>query len=723
MNFAEQKVFAKTETEGEMTTDVIVSGANLLVVDDEPRLRDSVTALLRSRSYQVSACEGSQSALAKLMAGGVDLMLLDLNLGDFNGLDLLAMIRRAGIDTAVLVVSGDAAIDSAIGALRLGASDYLRKPYEPEELLHRVDMALQRRCLKHSNLQMAQQLHHSERLHRSLVEASPDLIFMLDDNFCFTFINDRSADLIGHQPSELIGKSILSVIVSSDVERVQYALERIVSQRMIEFRVVCRSDESQTRYFEVNLVPVELDFPHASGESACMGRLYGIARDVTEKRATQERLSYLAYHDVLTGLPNRVLFRDRLGLAMVQARRSGAKVAAMFVDLDRFKLANDTFGHLKGDELLKQAAQRLHGVLRETDTLARVGGDEFTVLLPDLRNREDAIVVASKLVGALAQPFAIDGCDVFLTASVGIAVYPDDGDDSETLLRHADIAMYDIKSQGRNGFGFFLPIMDEMSSRRLSLEGEIRRAMEQGQFELHYQPQVDTQTRQIVGHEALIRWHHPSNGLMSAGSFLDIVEEIGLMTTLTYWVIDQACQTVQSCRLDGRPLSRMSVNVPPEVLSEHDFCTRLIAALDRYGIQHSSFEIEITENAFIADPQAIALKLASLVEKGIRVAIDDFGTQYSSLSYLRHLPVTTLKIDQSFVREIEKGKEDSPIVRAIVAIARGLNLHLVAEGVETDVQASYLQSLGVHEMQGYLFGRPARRVGWTSAAPASCVLS
>lgn len=706
-----------------MVTDTVVSGANLLVVDDEPRLRDSVTALLRSRAYKVVACEGSQSALARLMAGGVDLMLLDLHLGDIDGLDLLAMIRRAGIDTAVLVVSGDAAIDSAIGALRLGATDYVRKPYEPEELLHRVDMALQRRRLKRSNLQMAQRLHHSERLHRSLVEASPDLIFTLDENFCFTFINDRSIDLIGHEPQALLGSSILSVIVSSDVERVHYALERIDSQRMIEFRVVCRNDESQTRYFEVNLVPVELELPHVPGGSARTGKLYGIARDVTEKKATQERLAYLAYHDVLTGLPNRVLFRDRLGLAMVQARRSGAKVAAMFVDLDRFKLANDTFGHLKGDELLKQAAQRLQRVLRETDTLARVGGDEFTVLLPDMHSREDATVVASKLVGALAQPFSIDGCDVFLSASVGIAVYPDDGEDSETLLRHADIAMYDIKSQGRNGFGFFLPIMDEMSSRRLSLEGELRRALELGQFELHYQPQVDTLSRQIVGHEALIRWHHPSKGLISAGGFLDIVEEIGMMTTLTYWVIEQACQTVQSCRQEGRPLSRMSVNVPPEVLAESDFCAKLIAALDRYAIAHSCFEIEITENAFIADPQSIAMKLASLVEKGIRVAIDDFGTQYSSLSYLRHLPVTTLKIDQSFVREIEKGKEDSPIVRAIVAIARGLDLHLVAEGVETDIQASYLESLGVHEMQGYLFGRPASRVGWGRVAQPGYTLA
>ncbi len=693
-----------------ITVKSTTSEPKLLVVDDEPRLRDSVAMMLRSRAYQVATCEDIQSALSHLMAGGVDLMLLDLHLGEVNGLDLLAMIRRAGIDTAVLVVSGDAAIDSAIGALRLGATDYVRKPYEPEELLHRVDMALQRRNLKRANVEMAQQLHHSERLHRSLVEASPDLIFTLDENFCFTFINDRATDLLGRSPDQLLGESIFSIIVPSDMERTSYALERVRTQHVIEFRVVCLNDEAQARYFEVSLVPVELDLTGLSGVVPRKSSLYGVARDVTDKKATQERLTYLAYHDVLTGLPNRVLFRDRLGLTMVQAKRSGAKVAAMFIDLDRFKLANDTFGHLKGDELLKQAAQRLQCVLRETDTLARVGGDEFTVLLPDLRSREDATIVASKLVDAVAKPFVINGCDVFLTASIGIAIYPDDGDDVETLLRHADIAMYDIKSQGRNGFGFFLPIMDELSSRRLNLEGEIRRALEQGQFALHYQPQVDTKSRCVVGHEALIRWHHPSKGLIAAGAFLDIVEEIGMMGPLTYWVIERACQTIQACQKIGKPLARMSVNVPPEVLADSDFCTRLIGMLDQYGVAHHSFEIEITENAFIADPQAIAMKLSDLVEKGIRVAIDDFGTQYSSLSYLRHLPVTTLKIDQSFVREIEKGREDSPIIRAIVAIASGLNLHLVAEGVETDIQAVYLASLGVHEMQGYLFGKPSSRV-------------
>ncbi|WP_041702884.1 putative bifunctional diguanylate cyclase/phosphodiesterase [Pseudogulbenkiania sp. NH8B] len=685
---------------GKVAENHLGTNAKLLVVDDEPRMRESLCLLLRGRNYDVRACHDGQSALEQLMAGGVDLMLLDLHLGDMNGLDLLGMIRRAGIDTEVLVVSGDTAFDSAVCALRSGASDYVCKPYAVEELMHRVELALQRRSLARANLAMALQLHTSERMHRSLVEASPDLIFTLDERFCFTFANERSHGLIGYSPQELLGQSLLDLVLPVDAERVRYVLEHRTGQRAIEFRIVSRGGEIAERHFEASLVPVALDLPQLSS------RLYGVARDVTDKKHAEHRMAYLAYHDLLTGLPNRALFRDRLGLAIMQAKRKGRQVAVLFVDLDRFKLANDTFGHIKGDELLKQVGQRLQCVLRECDTLARLGGDEFTILLPDLSGKEDAALLAGKLVKEVAAPFSIDGDDVFLTVSIGIAVFPDDGDDIETLLRHADIAMYQVKAQGKNGFGFFLPVMDAAASQRLRMENEVRRALELEQFELYYQPQVEFDSRRIIGCEALIRWPHPTRGLVPPGAFLGVIEEIGLMKPLTYWVIERACQTLREWKLAGLELSRMSVNVPPELLVDDDFYDYLIATVDRYGIRRQSFEIEITENAFIADQQAMSLKLAGLAEEGIRVAIDDFGTQYSSLSYLRHLPVTTLKIDQSFVREIEAGKEDSPIVRAIVAIATGLNLNLVAEGVETEVQADYLGSLGAVEMQGYLFGKP-----------------
>lgn len=677
----------------------------LLVVEDEERLRESVCALLRSRAYEVRACDQGQLALGELMAGGIDLMLLDLHLGDITGLELLEMIRRAGMDTAVLVVSGDTAIDAAIGALRLGATDYVTKPYEPEELLHRVDMAFERRSLQRQTQQMEQQLQSSERIHRFLVDASPDLIFTLDEKFRFTFLNQRATNLIGCQAEALLGQPFLSIVVPGDVERVQYALERVGDHRALEFRIFFNGDAREERHFEASLVPVAGALSRMPGHDAASSRLYGVARDVTEKKAAEDRLAYLAYHDVLTGLPNRTLFRDRLSLSTVQARRNGSMVAVMLVDLDRFKIANDTFGHLKGDELLREVAQRLQGSLRETDTLSRLGGDEFTILLTGLQSKADAARVASKLVAEVAEPFTINRCDVFLTASIGIAIYPGDGEDGETLLRHADLAMYQVKSQGKNGFEFFTPEMDLVSGLRLSLEGEIRRALDQEQFELHFQPQIDFSTGEMIGCEALIRWRHPSRGLVPAGSFLSVIEEIGMMGPLTDWVLETACRALREWRQEGLIPPRMSINVPPAILAEPDFCERIVTKVDHYGIPHASFEIELTENAFIAEQDAVALKLARLSESGIRVAIDDFGTQYSSLSYLRSLPVTTLKIDQSFVREIVVGREDSPIVRAIVAIAQGLGLNLVAEGVETDLQAAYLDSLGVREMQGFLFGK------------------
>jgi len=697
-------------------------GVKLLVVDDEPLLRDSLCAILRHAGYGVQGCESGQEALAALMAGGIDLILLDLHLGDIDGLDLLGMIRSARLEAAVIVISGDSMVESAIGALRLGASDYLRKPYEVEVLLHAVRRVLQRRHLERTNREIARQLEQSETQHRFLVEASPDLIFTLDEEFRFTYVNDRSVELTGYAPRELQGQSILSVIVPQDVDKLRYSLERADSgQRNVEFRIFRNTDGSEERHFDAVLVPARFEAPRGALAGGFSSLVYGIARDVTARKSAEDRLAHLAYHDILTGLPNRALFCDRLGLAMVQARRGGSKVAVLFIDLDRFKLANDTFGHLKGDELLKLVSGRLQGSLREMDTLARLGGDEFIVLLTGLNAPEDAGVVAHKLVADMAEPFLIGGAEVFLTASIGIALFPHHGEDIETLVRHADIAMYHVKSQGKNGFGYFLPDMGELSSRRFALENEIRRAIDHDQFDLYYQPQVDSDSRRVIGCEALIRWHHPERGLVAAGGFLPVVEEIGLMANLTDWVIERACRDLKVWQATGLELPRMAVNISPAVLDDEEFGERLVGILDRHGVSHRAFEIELTENVFISDQQTISARLAALAERGIRIAIDDFGTQYSSLSYLRNLPVDTIKIDQCFVREIEQGKEDSTIIRAIVAIASGLGLHVVAEGVETSLQANFLKSVGAREMQGFLFGRPMTRDDFTRLLNESLV--
>ena len=616
------------------------------------------------------------------------------------------MLRQASLDVAIIVISGDSMIESAIGALRLGANDYLRKPYAPQVLLHTVENVLHRRDLEKSNRAMATRLEGSERMHRFLVNSSPDLIFTLDEHFNFAFVSVRATQMLGRHAESLVGQSFLSIVFDEDHERTRYTLDRVrKGECSTELRFVSRESGEQ-RHFDVNLIPTDFSYSDlARGEQRHNG-IYVVARDISERKQASDHLAYLAYHDVLTGLPNRALFRDRVGLAVIQAKRSGMTVAAMFIDLDRFKLANDTFGHQKGDELLKEVARRLGQGLRETDTLARIGGDEFTVLLPNLRSREDAARVAGKLVADMAAPFQLSGSEIFLTASIGISIYPDDGESIDTLLRHADIAMYYVKSHGKNGFGFFSRTMGEASSRRLSLENEVRHGLERRQLALYYQPQVDTVTKKIVGLEALSRWQHPTRGVVAAGNFIPVVEEIGLMPALTFWVIETACRDLRGWWDRGFDVQRMSVNVSPCVLEIEDFQERLLITLANFGIPHDRFEIEITENVFIGDRQKITDRLLAISRESIRIAIDDFGTQYSSLSYLRHLPVSTLKIDQSFVREIVRADDSSPIVRAIIAIAAGLGLNVVAEGVETDVQAEFLSVQGCREMQGFLYGRP-----------------
>lgn len=682
--------------------------ARIMVVDDEPLLRESLLALLGMRGYRGLGCEGGRAALAALMGGeAVDLILLDLNLLDISGLDLLEMLRRAGFDMPVIVVSGDAAIDSAIRALRLGADDFVRKPCEQTMLMHTVEKVLRRRWLEKNNVDMAQRLENSEQMYRFLVDTLPEFIFTLDDSYAFSFVSQRAAGLFGCSNENLIGGSLFDRVLLEDVERLRYVLEQVNGgERIVEFRVLSEGDEPDVRYLEATLIPVDFSPRRYVGSEARSSSIYGVARDISEKKLSDDRLAFLAYHDVLTNLPNRALFRDRVGLAIMQAKRSNSMLATMFVDLDRFKVVNDNFGHQKGDDLLKEMAARLLLELRETDTLARIGGDEFTVLLPSIRSKQDAERVAAKLVQAATRPFLISGQEVFLSASIGIAVFPGDGDDIECLLRHADIAMYSVKSQGKNDFGFFLPELGETSSRRLNLEGEIRKAFDLGQFELYYQPQMDVEQQRLVGVEALIRWNHPSGKLVAAGGFLPMVEELGMMPTLTYWVIEQACRDCRAWLDQGLMIERFSVNVPPGMLQGDEFCDRVLAAIARHDIPGSVFEIELTENVFIADYSVVSRCLLRLAEQGIRIAIDDFGTQYSSLSHLHNLPVTTLKIDQSFVREIEGDTPDSPIIRSILAIAHGLGLSVVAEGVETECQKNYLSSVGAREMQGYLFGRP-----------------
>ena len=686
----------------------------ILVVDDQPRMLQSLQELMTISGYKVITALGGQQAVQQLREYDVGLMLLDLNMPGFSGHQVMDFVDEQKLDTTVVVVSGETSFDAVSQVLRRRAHDYVRKPYVPDELLHTVENALKSRHLESDNRLINDKLVRSEKLHRYLVNNSPDVVYMLDREGRFSFINERIVPLLGYECEELIGVHYRDLVHIEDVEQAGYVFSartiEDASPRNAELRFKCKDHDRAPKYFEINTIPIELNtkdiFEEGGGEDSFVG-IYGVARDISERKEAERTINFQAYHDLLTRLPNRALFKDRLNLAVAQAKRSGQQMAVMFLDLDRFKLINDTLGHLYGDELLQQVSQRLQDCLREGDTLARFGGDEFTLLLPQISGRADATVIAKKMIEMMRQPFAIEGVEVYVTISVGIAMYPHDGTTMDMLVKNADIAMYHIKGRGKNDYQFFSPDMNEASMRRLSLERDMRKGLESDQFVLYFQPQVDVITGQIVAVEALLRWQHPSLGLIAPTDFIAVAEETGLILPLGEWVIREACSVLKSWRDMGITDARMAINLSAMQIEHKNFVSLVKEVLQQNALAGHDLEMEITENLIMQDMDNSIKKLIQLSELGVQIAIDDFGTGYSSLSYLQKLPIHTLKIDRSFVHEIQEGPVDACIVDAVIAMARGLKLNLIAEGVETKRQMDYLRAQGCGEMQGFFFGVPA----------------
>ncbi|MDR3586625.1 MAG: EAL domain-containing protein [Desulfosporosinus sp.] len=430
-----------------------------------------------------------------------------------------------------------------------------------------------------------------------------------------------------------------------------------------------------------------------------------VFHDVSDKRNLMKELSHQAHHDALTGLPNRLLFNEYLNQALAQAACRQGKLAVLFLDLDRFKLINDTMGHNLGDLLLNVVAERIRETLREGDILARQGGDEFLVLLSEISHIQEVVTVSERILGVFSQPLMLDGNEVYISTSIGISLYPTDGSDLETLVKQADTAMYYAKEQGRNNYQFFTAGLNIKANQRLSTENSLRKALARGEFVLHYQPQVDMESGCIVGLEALIRWNSAEQGIVAPLSFIPIAEETGLIVPIGEWVLRTACAQNKAWQEQGYPHLSMAVNISARQFREPNFIKLVANILKEIGMDPQWLELEITESVAMQNGEASVEMLSFFKELGIRISIDDFGTGFSSLNYLRRMPIDTLKIDQSFIRDISTGKNGEEVITAIIQLAKNLRLKVIAEGVETNSQWSFLKTKQCNEMQGFLFSK------------------
>ena len=668
--------------------------ARILVVEDESIVAADIQDRLEALGYEVPATVGWGEKAVEL-AGALrpDLVLMDIQLkGRMDGVEAAAQIRqRFGIPVVYLTANADhPTVQRAKVTEPFG---YVIKPFEERELHTTIEVAL----YKHH---AERKLKESEERYRLLVELSPEAIVVQSDGR-IVYANPAAAGLFSAESADtLLGLGVADFVHPDHREnflaRENHLREN--QQSNLKAEKFVRMD-GQVRDVEVVLASVTY-----GGRPATQI----LTRDITERRRAEEQLLHDAFHDSLTGLPNRALFIDHLKLAVNHCRRTrGYLFAVLFIDLDRFKVINDSLGHLVGDQLLNAIAHRLEICLRDGDTIARLGGDEFTILLDGIKDYSDAQRVAERVQEVLEQPFSLAGRELFITASVGIK-YSSGGDEQpEDLLRDADTAMYCAKALGKAQSQVFDTKMHTRALTLLEIESDLRRAMDREEFDVHYQPIVSLESGRISGFEALVRWSHPERGLISPADFIPIAEETGLVIQIDRWVLKQACLQMRKWQ-EALPVTRrmkISVNLSCKQFMQPTIVEQILETLRETGLDPCNLKLEITESVMMERGDYAMSVLEQLSKAGIELSLDDFGTGYSSLSYIHHFPVSTLKIDQSFIKKIG-GEQNGEIVRAVVALARNLGLEVVAEGIETVMQLDQLKALGCEQGQGYYFSEP-----------------
>ncbi|MCP5059844.1 MAG: EAL domain-containing protein [bacterium] len=699
------------EREHRKVEDLAKKRPRVLVVDDDSSVRRTLERALDRDGLEALITSDGEAALRTFEESSPQLVLLDVQMPGMSGFEVCEALRTRpnGSEIPIVMMTGMEDAQAIQHAYDAGATDFVTKPIQWLVLSHRLRYLLRASTNLHRLRETQERVVSAQRL----AQVGSWELELESGHFSGT---DMLWEIYGvERPDAASGLKTLSRMVHpGDRDHVRRAVQNSCQQSSpVRFDHRMRRADGSERVLHCQ---VQMNFD-PDGTPA---RLEGIAQDLTERKRTEEQVRFLSSHDALTSLGNRRLFRERLDLAIRQAGQSGWKAGVLYLDLDHFKRINETLGHSIGDSLLAEVANRLVMSVRGADlvtradrsgetgdsAISRLGGDEFSILLPRVRDVQSLAAVARRILDALAAPFSLAGHDVVVGGSVGITVYPNDGEDPETLLRNADTAMYAAKEQGRNTYQFYAESMNELSLRRLILEGKLRRALEESQFELYYQPKVDLASGNIVGVEALLRWHEPELGMVGPADFIPVAEEMGLITSLGDWVLQAACKQAADWARRGICTAPIAINLSPEQFRKPGLAHRIAEIVREAGISPEALDLEITEGVVLHDADLVIRELEEIRALGMRVALDDFGTGYSSLSYLRRLPVDTLKIDRMFIKDIENEPEDAALTRGIIALGRALGLHSVAEGVENEAQRAQLADWKCDQMQGYLFSKP-----------------
>jgi diguanylate cyclase (GGDEF)-like protein/PAS domain S-box-containing protein len=690
-----------------------ILNANILIVDDQPVNVQLLEYLLQSTGYtRVSSTTDPRVVAPWHDQHRYDIIILDLHMPGMNGFDVMDALKPLEPDGYLPVLVVTAEPDKKLAALESGARDFVSKPFDPVEVLTRIRNLLEVRLLHKQARDYNSLLEQTVRERtadlqrfRSAMDATADAIFLIDsDSMQLVDTNEGACRMLGYPREQLLELEPSRIGLGSNDELAQWAESA---------RAAAATPSRAPELFETELtradhatVPVETYWQQQNEGESAHRTLICVARDISERRLAEERLRHMAHYDSLTGLPNRTLFYQTLAESIELAQDKEWRIVVLFIGLDRFRNINDSVGAAMGDQLLRDFSNRLVQCVRIRDTVGRLGGDEFALILTMTRDQQDAVLVANEVREALRAPFDLDGHQATLTASIGIAMYPDDANDPETLVKYANTAMERAKEAGRDGYRFFTAGMNVQVLARLDLEMALRRALDQNELELYYQPKVNLHTGRISGAEALLRWNRPGYGLVYPAEFVSVLEDTGLIVRVGTWIIETACRQIAAWIRSPVGHVLVAVNVSSRQFVEGDLETEVRQSLERHKVPPELLELELTETALMSNAERTIQVLGALKELGIKVAIDDFGTGYSSLAYLQRFPIDKLKIDIAFVRDITTNPNDAAIALAIISMAHSLKLRVIAEGVESRPQLEYLRRNRCDEIQGYYFSRP-----------------